>query len=209
MTIMNFIRKNLGLPMKYGDPKLVKKYCKGKGLEIGGASHATFHFNALNVDMVSHDNPDDIYHQEQMKLAGCVKKVDIIAKGDDIPIEDNSVDFVFSSHVIEHFYNPVSAINEWLRVVKPNKYVVLIVPHKERTFDSKRDCTTIEEFETRHKEYNKDLSYPDQHYGVWTTETFLEFAKHFGFNVIAYEDVVVPRFNNSFGIVIKKSERKS
>ncbi len=200
---MNFIRKKLGLKLKYAPPKFVTRYCKGKGIEIGGASHQDFKINAINIDRIDHTTVDDIYAKEQMQSAGFVKKVDIVAEGDNIPLEDNSADFVFSSHVIEHFYDPVSAINEWLRIVKPNGYVVMIVPHKERTFDSEKPCTTLEEFEMRHKSYDKNKDYPDDHLSIWTTETFLEFAENFNYNVIYYIDEAYP-LRNSFGIVIKK-----
>ena len=167
-----------------------------------------FDINALNVDYSDHKDPDDKYHKQQMEIAGKLKKVDIIAKGDNIPLKDNSVDFVFSSHVIEHFYEPVSAINEWLRLVKPGKYVVMVVPHKDRTFDLKKPCTTIEEFENRRREYDKNASYEDRHHSVWTTETFLEFAKYYNFNVVYVTDTVAPRLGNSFGIVLKKERKR-
>lgn len=200
---MNFIRKKLGLNLKYAPPKFVTQYCKGKGIEIGGAAHQDFKLNAINIDVSDHSSENDIYAKEQMKLAGYVKKVDIIAKGDNIPLKDNSVDFVFSSHVIEHFYDPVSTINEWLRIVKPNGYIVMIVPHKERTFDAPKPCTKIEEFKTRHNNYDKNKEYADDHHSIWTTETFLDFAKNFNYNVVYYIDKVY-RLENSFGIVIKK-----
>ncbi len=203
MTIMNFIRKKLGLKMKYAPPKFVRKYCKGLGVEIGGAAHQDYGIKAINIDRVDHTSEDDVYAKAQIQLAGHVKKVDIIANGDNIPLNDNSVNFVFSSHVIEHFYDPVSAINEWLRIIKPNGYIVMVVPHKERTFDSKKPCTTLEEFKTRHSNYDKNIEYPDDHYSIWTTETFLDFAKNFNYNVIYYVDEVNPQ-RNSFGIVIKK-----
>ena len=200
---MNFIRKKLGLKLKYAPPKFVTQYCKGKGIEIGGAAHQDFKINALNIDINDHSSENDIYAKEQMKLAGYVKKVDIIAKGDNIPLKDNSVDFVFSSHVIEHFYDPVSAINEWLRIVKPNGYIVMIIPHKKRTFDAPKPCSKIEEFIIRHNNYDKNKEYPDDHHSIWTTETFLDFAKNFKYNVVYYIDKVY-RLENSFGIVIKK-----
>ena len=159
MTVTNYIRKKLGLKLVYKDPKIISKYCKGFGVEIGGASHQTFKFRAINIDISDHRSVEDCYSIEQMKLGNYIKKVDIIANGDNIPLADNSTDFVFSSHVLEHFYDPVSAINEWLRIVKKNKYVVCIIPHKERMFDRDKPCTTIEEFENRHKNYNKLFRY--------------------------------------------------
>ncbi len=207
MTIANFIRKKLGLKLVYRDPEIVAKYCKGSGIEVGGASHRTFYFHAINVDISDHISAEDIYAKAQLQLENSVKKVDIIASGDNIPLADGSVDFVFSSHVLEHFFDPVSALDEWLRLVKNNKYVVCIIPHKERTFDRDRECTPIEEFESRHKIYKKSLEYPDKHYSVWTTETFLKFAEHFNYQVVAVDDEVF-RIENSFAVAIKKQPIK-
>ena len=204
MTVTNYIRKKLGLKLVYKAPKIISKYCKGFGVEIGGASHQTFKFRAINIDISDHRSVEDCYSIEQMKLGNYIKKVDIIANGDNIPLADNSTDFVFSSHVLEHFYDPVSAINEWLRIVKKNKYVVCIIPHKERMFDRDKPCTTIEEFENRHKNYNKLFRYPDKHYSVWTTDSFLNFAKHFNYKITAVDDKVY-HLENSFAVAIRKS----
>ncbi len=203
MTVANFIRKKLGLKLVYKDPKIIAKYCKGVGIEVGGASHQTFKFRAINVDISDHKSIEDCYTQEQLKLGNSIKKVDIIASGDNIPLADGSVDFVFSSHVLEHFFDPVSALDEWLRLVKNNKYVVCVIPHKDRTFDKDRECTAIEDFESRHKAYNKSVLYPDKHYSVWTTESFIKFAQHFNYEIVAVDDKVY-HLENSFAVAIKK-----
>jgi SAM-dependent methyltransferase len=53
--------------------------------------------------------------------------------------------------VIEHVANPLRALHEWLRVVKPDGILTLVVPHKHGTFDHKRPVATrshlIEDFE--------------------------------------------------------------
>ena len=41
-------------------------------------------------------------------------------------------------------------MNEWLRVIRKNGLVVLIVPHKERTFDKFRPITPVSELMDRH-----------------------------------------------------------
>lgn len=53
-------------------------------------------------------------------------------------------DFLLSSHVIEHIANPLRALGEWKRVLKEKGFLVLIVPHKEGTFDRQRPVTTFE-----------------------------------------------------------------
>uniref|UniRef100_A0A915EP30 Methyltransferase type 11 domain-containing protein n=1 Tax=Ditylenchus dipsaci TaxID=166011 RepID=A0A915EP30_9BILA len=90
------------------------------------------------------------------------KKVDIIASGDKLPFPNCSQDFVLSSHVIEHFYDPIKTIEEWLRVVKPNGYVFIVVPHKERTFDLARNRTSLAELIERHEHPNPPVPYLTQ-----------------------------------------------
>jgi ubiquinone/menaquinone biosynthesis C-methylase UbiE len=48
--------------------------------------------------------------------------VDIVAPGDKLPFANNSLDYVLSSHVLEHFWDPIKTIKEWLRVVRPGKF---------------------------------------------------------------------------------------
>lgn len=65
-----------------------------------------------------------------MKLLGRVAKVDIIAPGDHLPFSNNSQDFVLSSHVLEHFYDPIKTIKEWLRYIL---YIVVCLFAKKIT----------------------------------------------------------------------------
>lgn len=61
-----------------------------------------------------------------------------------IGISDSAYDVVLSSHVIEHCANPIKTLIEWKRVLRKMGYLVMIVPHKEGTFDRLRDVTFIE-----------------------------------------------------------------
>ena len=58
-------------------------------------------------------------------------------------IKDAAYDFVISSHCIEHLANPLRGLSEWIRVLKPGGILVLIFPHKGRTFDHRRPVTTL------------------------------------------------------------------
>lgn len=53
-------------------------------------------------------------------------------------------DFVLSCHSIEHIANPLKALTEWKRVIKDKGYILLVVPHKDNTFDHNRPVTTLE-----------------------------------------------------------------
>jgi len=45
------------------------------------------------------------------------------------PFEDNSFDFILFSHVLEHLYSPILALNECYRILKPNGILLLWVPN--------------------------------------------------------------------------------
>ncbi len=65
-------------------------------------------------------------------------------------------DFVLSSHMLEHSANPLKALGEWQRVLKPDGLLLLVLPHKEGTFDHRRPVTPlqhlIQDFEQRRGE---------------------------------------------------------
>ena len=52
-------------------------------------------------------------------------------------------DCVLSSHVIEHVANPFKALREWGRVLKENGILILVIPHRDGTFDYRRPLTTL------------------------------------------------------------------
>jgi SAM-dependent methyltransferase len=59
-------------------------------------------------------------------------------------IPSESYDFVLSSHTLEHIANPLLALSEWKRVLKEDGILVLVVPHKDGTFDHRRPVTKLE-----------------------------------------------------------------
>lgn len=60
------------------------------------------------------------------------------------PIPSAIYDCVLSSHVIEHIANPLKAFHEWSRVLKEMGIMVLVVPHKDGTFDHRRPITSFD-----------------------------------------------------------------
>jgi ubiquinone/menaquinone biosynthesis C-methylase UbiE len=145
---------------------------------------------------------DTIYKEEERRLALRPAKVDVVAPGDELPFADDSHDFVFSSHVLEHFPDPIRALLEWQRVAR--RYVVAVVPHKERTFDAERPVTSVEELVERHRTgFRTD---EDAHWSVWTCESFLDMCEQLGFRVIDHLDPD-DKVGNGFAVVIDASVR--
>jgi SAM-dependent methyltransferase len=176
--------------------KLFHSYLDGlKGIEIGAAAHNDFGIDALNVDRYA--EMDTVYKDAERNLWGRAKPVDIVAPGHDLPLEDDSFDFVFASHVIEHIPDPIAALEEWRRVAR--KYVVLVVPHRDRTFDRDRSLTPLSELIERHDAgFTSD---EDRHWTVWTCETFLELCDHLGFEVLEARDPDV-KTGNGFALIL-------
>lgn len=48
--------------------------------------------------------------------------------GRTLPFLDNSQDYVYSSHCLEHISDRKQSIREWYRVTKVNSYIIIIVP---------------------------------------------------------------------------------
>lgn len=181
------------------DSKFVSRYLSGlKGVEIGASASNNYLLDTINVDRWGElDTP---YKKQERKMVFHVAKVDVVAPGDDLPFEDDSHDFVFTSHVIEHFPDPIRALLEWQRVAR--RYVVAVVPHKERTFDSDRPPSTVEELLERHRtSFDSD---EDRHWSVWTCESFVEMCEAIGLRVV---DSLDPddKIGDGFVVVIDAS----
>lgn len=58
-------------------------------------------------------------------------------------VADGAYDFLLSSHCLEHVANPLAALAEWRRVVRPGGQLVLLLPDPARTFDHRRPVTTL------------------------------------------------------------------
>jgi SAM-dependent methyltransferase len=170
-------------PLIHRESAFVHRHLDGlKGIEIGASAHNDFGVDAVNVDR--YDSMDTIYKQEEWNICGRKRAVDVVAPGDDLPFDDDSVDFVLASHVLEHISDPIRALKEWIRVSRHK--VLVVVPHRDRTFDRDRELTSIDEFVARHED--RFASPDDRHWSVWTLESFLTMCEHFEFEVIDHLD---------------------
>lgn len=200
---MQYARDHHLIYFQHGDSKLAHQMLDNlKGVEIGASAQNPFNLkNALNVDYT--DDLTTEFKENEKLCTGTCAPVDIVSSGDKLPLEDNSVDFVVSSHVIEHFYDPIKTVQEWLRVVRPGGYVYMIIPHKERTFDRDRPRTTLAELIDRHEHPNPPVPDHHGHYSVWITKDFEDLCKHMGWNVVAVQNKD-DKVGDGFTIVIQK-----
>ncbi len=108
-----------------------RKWCKGIGVEIG-----------------AFDNPmpgvNPIYIDKAREFAGKpVPHLDYIGSAYSLPVFSNSIDYIIASHVIEHCANPVKALIELYRVIKPGGFIYIVLPDKTKTFDRDRPSTEV------------------------------------------------------------------
>lgn len=67
-----------------------------------------------------------------------------VLEGTALQIESGSYDCVIASHCLEHIANPLKALLEWKRVLRPGGLLLLILPHRDHTFDWRRPVTSME-----------------------------------------------------------------
>lgn len=131
--------------------------CGKTGLEIGGPSQVFSRRGIFPVySIVEHlDNCNfsnttvwgdgttagPTYQFDRHKSAGHQFIAEATAMG---CIPSDTYDFLLSSHMLEHTANPILALTEWIRLLKEQGVLVLLLPHKDKTFDHRRPVTSIE-----------------------------------------------------------------
>lgn len=112
-----------------------------KGIELGAAAHNPFGVDCINVAPALPS--EAFFDQNQLKMCGEIAPVDLRGHAADIPVPDDSQDFVVSSHVLEHAPDLLRAFLEMDRVVRPGGYVVVIFPQPDALAGDERPLSTM------------------------------------------------------------------
>src|SRR6187402_3113442 len=102
---------------------LTAPMCKGVGVDIASQGMAVVPW------AISFDLPE----AEFLRYSnGAPPKGPIHLRGhaDHLPFETGSLDFVYSSHLLEDFADWLPLLSEWTRVVKIGGIVIILVPDK-------------------------------------------------------------------------------
>ncbi|HUJ26823.1 MAG TPA: methyltransferase domain-containing protein [Myxococcales bacterium] len=106
------------------------------------------HLNGTGIEIGAHDRPIPGIHAFQVdryrEYAGRACPVHVVADAGRLPFRDSSLDFVATSHLLEHLPDPAAAIVEWFRVTRPGGVVYMIVPDRRLTFDRGRARTGVD-----------------------------------------------------------------
>ena len=189
--------------------EIASQYLKGEGIEVGPLNAPLEVPAGVKVHYIDRMSVAEL-RTHYPELAGVnLIDVDIIDDGETLAgTQDNSWDFVIANHMIEHCQNPIGALENFLRVVKPEGIVYMGVPDKRHTFDRDRPLTSLDHLIRDYKEgpewsrlphyeeyvrlvdkfpeaqvaermqYLVDIDY-SIHFHVWTPDTFSELIQYF------------------------------
>jgi len=141
----------------------------GDGLEIGPLHRPMVTHSGMNMKYVDRCTVAELReHYPELNDLPLVEPhiLDDAESLKNVPNE--SFDFLISAHVIEHMKNPLSALEQWARVIKPGGLIYMIVPDKRVTFDKKRARTNTAHIVLDYKKPSAERDY----------EHYLDYAVH-------------------------------
>ena len=200
--------------------ELIGSQLTGKGVEFGAAANpfpCSIDCEVEYADLFDHESTDSPYFGHGFYTSEFVKCKYHTNMEEMKGIEDASLDFLIACHVIEHLRNPLQALETGWKKLKPGGKFVLLVPHRDLTFDKARDLTTLEHFILDYEQplrerdfahfldfyekafvkedpYQKALEefnsqFSDIHYHTWNEATFLEMVNYFSKNIKPWSNI--------------------
>jgi ubiquinone/menaquinone biosynthesis C-methylase UbiE len=107
-------------------------------------------------------------------------KPDLVADVSKLSYEDNSIEEIYSGHILEHFSWDNSPLKEWYRILKPNCKITITVPDVEKGLIQYRqriiDLPTFNSIV-----FGSPIRNIQLHLSVWTEDILIkEVSKVFG-----------------------------
>lgn len=91
--------------------EIAQQFCKGKGLDVGG------------------------FYRWSLPGAIPINIADRILEYDAYKLPDyKDLDYIFSSHCLEHLENPIKALDYWIEHLKSGGVLFLYLPHPEMEY---------------------------------------------------------------------------
>ncbi|MBD1829408.1 class I SAM-dependent methyltransferase [Microcoleus vaginatus GB1-A2] len=215
------------------------QYLKGEGIEVG-ALHAPLQVpDSVKVHYVDRMSVSDLRKQYPELATVNLVEADIVDNGETLSsIADNCWDFAIANHMIEHCQNPIGALENFLRVIKPGGLVYMGVPDKRYTFDIDRPLTSLDHLIRDYKEgpewsrlghYEEYVRLVDKtpeeqvaarmqllldidysiHFHVWTSETFPEMLAYCQQNLSSSFEIELFQENSGEMIMILRKTVKA
>ena len=119
---------------------------RGRGLEIG-ALHNPLRIRGRRAhveygDRLPRDAAAELY---ELPVQSLVEPTHLLSADDLGSIPSEQFDFLVSNHLLEHLADPLAAMEEWLRVLRPGGLLFLSVPgFRGNLYDYRRDPVRID-----------------------------------------------------------------
>jgi predicted SAM-dependent methyltransferase len=152
--------------------------------------HIVGHLQGLGADVGC--GPRSIYKTDIRIDIDKKWNPDLLCSGDKLEMKNNQLDYIYCSHVLEHFKKPVLALHEWLRVVKDGGIVAMIIPDIRFTKNAKSNSPKMA------------ASNPMKHYADFRLDTFETWLKETGLKNFFVVDSGQALPNFSFYFVLQK-----
>lgn len=196
-----FLKTIIPQKITFKESRNAHKWLDGlKGVEIGSAAHNAFGLNTRNVGLRRW------YNYSALKKFGQVAKIDIEAEMSNIPLEDESEDFIISSHVIEHAANLIKTLLEWYRIVKPGGYIYMITPKRD---SAESDIARpLSDWDKIYNDFiTEKIAEQDAHFNVFTIEAMKEFIGNIFGRRLKLVDALESddKVGNGFTVVYRKT----
>jgi SAM-dependent methyltransferase len=127
---------------------VARRFLRGDGIEIG-ALHRPMRVprsaRVRYVDVMSRQELLAIHSGPLYVNPSWVREPDVVDDGERLAsFADASVDFVIANHMLEHAEDPIGALGNFARVLRPGGVMFIALPDARRTFDALRERTSVE-----------------------------------------------------------------
>lgn len=124
---------------------IANKYLSGQGIEIGALHSPLVVPLGAKVSYVDRMTAPELRQQYPELRKYDLVNVDIVDDGESLRnIASATLDFVIANHFLEHCENPIKALENMFRVLKPGGIMYLAIPDKRYTFDAGRPETDFQ-----------------------------------------------------------------
>jgi SAM-dependent methyltransferase len=115
-----------------------------RAIEIGGPSDVLGFGGILPIYSCLGEVHNCNYADRTLWSSEAVKYAKtFVSEATALQVESGSYDCVIASHCLEHVANPIKALLEWKRILRRGGILLLILPHRDHTFDWRRPVTTV------------------------------------------------------------------
>jgi ubiquinone/menaquinone biosynthesis C-methylase UbiE len=127
IKFINKVKRKLGIPIFYPSETskvrhLVLDYCVGEGCDIGFGGDKIKKEHCAGIDFAQ---PYAHTGKEKVDV-----ECDVIK--DEIPVPNNTYDFVYTSHLIEDFEDTAKGLRKFIRILKPGGNLILVFPDQPK-----------------------------------------------------------------------------